>query len=580
MTKPILRIPGAVLYTRVSTGEQAQHGTSLESQRDACRQKALALSLPIVAEYEDAGVSGGFLLTRQGMQAALADIQAGRADTLICANLSRYSRDVGHQQEIKKAVRAAGGRVVFCDMTFDDTPEGDLAFGIMGTFAQYERQVIRARTMKGKRKRAEEGQQPQRSRSPYGYHIVTRADILRGEHAAGMLGRYTIDDGKADIARRLFHEYASGMTSLPKLARTLNAERVPPPGKAMGWHEGTLRVILRNPVYKGQPASGKQKTITEEGCLGQANALTGRPLTTMIVRRPSPENEWVQLSSPSLVSEEIWEAVQQRFGVMNARYGGSPKQTRMLSGLAACPCCGGPAITRYQTANGKPYRYFVCSASRKARWAGDGPVCSSVVYPLPVVEAAALTALQEAYSRPEAIADALRVYRRKEQPPPDASDAVRAEIALLDAALTRLGAEEEATVQAQIAGMMAGASPNAYAAAFAAAFADIAARRKDMEDRRGVLSVRLSSRPATSRAEAQTPLTARVLADAWRVLTDESVPGATKRQILGTVVQKVICGKEGAKVVFVPGLFGEDAEHEEGSRRTCYTTCIGISTHK
>ena len=45
----------------------------------------------------------------------------------------------------------------------------------------------------------------------------------------------------------------------------------------------------------------------------------------------------------------------------------------------------------------------------------------------------------------------------------------------------RLDAEEQATVQAQIAGIQVGASPNAYAA-------DIAARRKDLEDRCGVLS--------------------------------------------------------------------------------------------
>ena len=116
-----------MIYTRVSTGEQDKHGTSPETQRDACRAKALALGLPIVAEYHDGGISGGFLLTRPGVQAAIADIQAGRADTLICPNISRYSRDVEHQQAIKKAVRAAGGRLVFCDMDFDDTPEGDLS---------------------------------------------------------------------------------------------------------------------------------------------------------------------------------------------------------------------------------------------------------------------------------------------------------------------------------------------------------------------------------------------------------------------------------------------------------------------
>ena len=83
MNKPAGKARGAVIVTRVSGQEQAERGTSLETQRDACRVKALALGLPIVAEYEDAAISGAFLLSRKGMQDAIADLQAGRADTLI-----------------------------------------------------------------------------------------------------------------------------------------------------------------------------------------------------------------------------------------------------------------------------------------------------------------------------------------------------------------------------------------------------------------------------------------------------------------------------------------------------------------
>ena len=72
---------GAVLYTRVSTGEQDKHGTSPETQRDACRAKALALGLRIIAEYHDGGISGGFLLSRTEFQAAITDIREGRAET-------------------------------------------------------------------------------------------------------------------------------------------------------------------------------------------------------------------------------------------------------------------------------------------------------------------------------------------------------------------------------------------------------------------------------------------------------------------------------------------------------------------
>ena len=57
----------------------------------------------------------------------------------------------------------------------------------------------------------------------------------------------------------------------------------------------------------------------------------------------------------------------------------------------------------------------------------------------------------------------------------------------LDQASAQLKTEEAAAVQAQIAGIMRGILPDAYAEAFA----DIAARRKDMEDWRRILNASL-----------------------------------------------------------------------------------------
>lgn len=567
---------GAVIVTRVSTGEQAKHGTSLESQQDACRQKALALNLPIVAEYEDAGISGAFLRMREGMQSALADIEAGRADTLICANLSRYSRDVEHQQQIKKAVQNAGGRLVFSDMDFDDTPEGDLNFAIQGGFAEYERKVIRARTMRGKRKRAEEGQQPQRSRSPYGYHIVTKADILRGEFPAEMLGRYVVVEEKAAHVQRMFHAYASGESSLPKLARQLNIEGIPPPGSAAAWHEGTIRVLLRNPVYKGQPASGKQASRVDESLIGQPDILFGRPRLTGEVRQAVPQDQWIQLSAPALVSEEVWNAVQARFGVMRARYCHNPKRTRMLSGLAVCPLCGACAILHYKTTRGVPYFYFQCGQPKKEKRRGLPPTCTGDLYPLSIVEEAVLTAVREACQHPKSLQQAIAVFQRRQSSSISEPAALRRELTALDAALEQLNGEEFAAVQGQIAGIQAGASPHAYAEVFAA----LAARRKDLEDRRGILTQQL--RPAKPKAEKKAggeDAAGAAVAAARRVLTSPNVENTVKRQVLGAIVQRVVCRKDGARVVFLPGVFGEGAGQEE-KQDTNYTTCMGIRTHR
>ena len=571
------RTCGAVIYTRVSTGEQDKHGTSSETQLAACRQKAAVIGLPIVAEYYDGGISGGFLLMRTEFQAAIADIQTGRADTLICPNISRYSRDMEHQQAVKKAVRAAGGRLVFCDMDFDDTPEGDLAFGTMGGFAQYEKSVIKDRTMRGKRKRAEEGQQPQRSRSPYGYHIVTNAEIECGLYPAEMRGRYVIVEETAAIVRRIFQDYCYGSATLPKITRAFNSEGIPTPGSGRLWQHATISFILANPVYKGEPVSGRQKCHTDEMRLGQKHKWTGRQITTPEVRCRVPEEQWLKLSSPPLVDAETWELAQQRLVQNRTFLKGNPRQIRMLSGRTVCPYCGAQGVIKQQKANGKQYPYFICGAQRKASQLTGAKPCKGDLYPVALMEDSMVKVMQEAWQNPKALAAVEVAYDVNTTELAQDATLLRKELVRLDKVLGELKAEEMMTGRAQLAGMAAGASADLYSEMFT----DIALRRKDSENRRGQISMALASgKEGRKKASQQNTSKAiqQALEEAWKVLSSPDVPGVTKRDILLPLVEKVVLHKDGVEVVFIPGLFDEAGDNNP--RSNCYTTCIGIKTHK
>ena len=592
MTKQTKNVRAAVIVTRVSTGEQVKHGTSLESQLELCRAKAKALGLTIFAEYEDAGVSGGLRQTRAGMQAAIADITGSRASHLVCATLDRFSRTVEHQWAIKREIEAAGGAIVFCDMDFDDTPEGDLNFAIQGGFKQYERQAIRARTMRGKRKRAESGQQPQRSRPPFGYLIVTHADVTRGTYPADQLGHYFVVDEKAAIVRRLFEGYAAGTHSMPSLARALNQEGIPTPGGGRAWLEPTLRFLLTNPVYKGEPASGRQKTVVDEGRLQQVHKLNGRPITRPEMRVARPRNEWVELSAPPLVTADIWQAAQERMVQMRTFQGGNPRRTYMLSGKVYCPHCGSQAVIKHQKANGVIYRYYLCGAQRRSRVLGPERPCVGDLYPIHETEQAALTALEKVLTCPGSVAEALAAYRQGQMPVSLTPDEVRRHLRELDSGLLMMKGEEQSAVTAQIAGIRAGASPEAYAAVFA----DIAVRRKDLEGKRRALSGS-PGRPKVGKTDDSTVMTG-LLRSALAVLSDPAVPGSEKRTALSSIVERVICRKGGADVVFAPGLFDElwgkdnniwskdgigkdgSLSGEDSKRQAYQTTCIGIKTHR
>jgi site-specific DNA recombinase len=293
--------PKAVIYTRVSDEVQTK-GTSLVEQYAACKAKAEQIGAEVVGYYEDAGVSGGLLQSRLGMQNALADIENGKANILIIANVDRYSRDREHQERIRKRVALVGARLVFCDIDFEDTAEGDLQFSIIGDFAVYERKRIKDRTTKGRRRRAMEGTQPCRSFRPFGYHIVSKKDVLLGHYPAEMLGTYQVIEEEARWVREMFHRVASGGT-IRGVCNWLTKSGVPTQRGGEYWRPSVILRIFDNTVYKGQAVYGRRKIITDENLLQKG-------YTRPFMIREAPEDEWVYIPAPALVSEEVWDTCQ------------------------------------------------------------------------------------------------------------------------------------------------------------------------------------------------------------------------------------------------------------------------------
>ncbi len=568
MNKPAAgRTRGAILYIRVSTEEQARHGTSLDSQRDACRAKAMEMGLPVVAEYEDAGVSGAFFDHRENLQRALADIREGRADTLIATELDRLSRDVEHQQKILKTVRAAGGRLVFCAGTFDDTAEGDLNYTFQGGFKEYEKKVIRRRLMNGKRRLAGEGIQAYRGNPPFGYHVPTTADVLRGDYPLDQRGRYILVPEEAEVIRWMFEQYAGGLLTLPGIARAMNERKVPTKRGGLCWRAVNFAFIFQNPVYKGQPVAGRWQSRKDESRLNKTNRLTGDPIVSDHGYWLAPPENWIPLEAPAIVSEEMWDRVQERLGENKTRLGragvgGNPSWVRMLSGRVFCPACGTAMTINTSGGNKAGHRisYYVCGRYKWGRQEKGETLCEKTYYPLEETERAALTALLDACERPEAVHAAALAFERAQAPSmPNGTDP-RRELAQVDKALAKLADEDALTVRAQMAGMRAGGSPEAYAAVFA----DLAAQRKDLEDRQGVLSKMLSARlrPSAARKGVRavpSPDDARLAAirQTQRVLSSPDITGAEKRRLLGTLIRRVTCRKGGATVWFLAGALGE-----------------------
>ena len=285
----------AIIYTRVSTGKQAEEGTSLENQEVVCLRKAQSEGVSVVDVISDEGVSGDLYLSRPGIQKALTAIEAGDADLLITMKLDRSGRNVDALRLIRRRVTDAGGKLIFADgMNFEDNAIGNLMFTQIAGYAEYEKELIRKRTMSGRRQRAEEGQQPSRSRSPYGYHVVTKRDVIAGTYPVNLLGSYQVVQNEAEIVRDIFGKYMEG-ASLESICRDLQQRGVPTPREGNYWRRCAIQRLLLNPVYKGTPAFGKYQAKTDE-----ARAANGRKVSDIV---PADECNRVYLEAPPLVDE-------------------------------------------------------------------------------------------------------------------------------------------------------------------------------------------------------------------------------------------------------------------------------------
>ena len=143
MKRTIPTTNSAIAYIRVSTDDQR---LGPEAQRAAIAAWATRSGVEVTAWCEDLGVSGAAPLDkRPGLNNALDLLTAG--DVLVVAKRDRLSRDTMANAMIERLVQRAGARVQSSDGTGnEDTPEGMLMRRMVEAFAEYERQVIKART--------------------------------------------------------------------------------------------------------------------------------------------------------------------------------------------------------------------------------------------------------------------------------------------------------------------------------------------------------------------------------------------------------------------------------------------------
>jgi site-specific DNA recombinase len=149
------------LYARVSTEDQAER-YGLAAQLRELRAKAGEPAL----EFIDDGVSGA-TLERSGLDRLREAARRSQLDRLLILDPDRLSRRLVHQLLLLDELKRHGVAVEFLRGSTEDTAEGRLLLNVQGVIAEYEREKIQSRTLRGKREKARRGLVV--ASFPYGY---------------------------------------------------------------------------------------------------------------------------------------------------------------------------------------------------------------------------------------------------------------------------------------------------------------------------------------------------------------------------------------------------------------------------
>ena len=316
------------IYARVSSRAQAESGT-IQSQvaavKDFVQQQGWEVDPAHI--YLDEGVSGQ-RLARPGLDRLRDAAVTGAFDTVVCLSPDRLAREIGVQYAVLNALEQAGVQVVFVNQPeLGDDAQSRLLRTIQGAVADYERSIMQDRMRRGRRYRLQQGESMPIG-APYGYRYTPARE--------GVKAQWRVVPSEAEVVRQLFSWYAEGEGGFSELARRLNAQGIPSPRGRL-WSESAIRRILTQPAYRGVAYYGRHRT--DMSAVGSPRKIGhGRLQYPRYERRPV--EEWIEVPVEAIVSESLWQAVQERIQ-MNARYARrNSRRTYLLRGLLVCQVCG------------------------------------------------------------------------------------------------------------------------------------------------------------------------------------------------------------------------------------------------
>jgi hypothetical protein len=190
--------------------------------------------------------------------------------------------------EIWATLEDLGITILIIEPAIDSSDSfGRLMRTILAAFAEFERDMIVARTSGGHVRKATRGE-VYLPRGKYGYTYVAKG--ADDPHA----GTVRKNEREARVVIRMFERKAQNATP-GRIAQELTADGIPSPRGMSYWHSSTIRLILDDRAYLGTRQWGRTKS---------ALSKNGKRVSRPAVRPGKP----IELEYPPIIEQALWDA--------------------------------------------------------------------------------------------------------------------------------------------------------------------------------------------------------------------------------------------------------------------------------
>lgn len=225
----------AAIYIRASTREQAMEGYSLDAQERLLTEYCQMRKYSVYKVYRDEGISAKDIKHRPGILNLLEDAEKEEFSIILVWKLTRFSRNLADLATTCEMLDKLGVALVSYSESFDSaTPAGRMVRSMLGTVAQFEREVISENVALGLLERAKQGKRT--CHNVLGY-------CKEGKDS------FSINPVEAEKVRFIFNSYIArkSILEVTELCREEGIRGIR--GKPLA--PQSIYTILTRPVYAG-----------------------------------------------------------------------------------------------------------------------------------------------------------------------------------------------------------------------------------------------------------------------------------------------------------------------------------------